>query len=310
MNIVIANEYYDLLQNINIQKQCYRGIYDIDQLGSSFNNVNYQSVIIDVTAIKGYEDVEVIKKLTRYIDYKKLFLFLNEYTITQSYLNELVLGGIYNFANEINGLVYLLGHPNEYKDVEKYNISNPNSGDVNIVPQLNNNRNSKIIGFYNLTEHAGATTLIYYLVKLLKKKYNVIGVEVDKNDFAYFNSNFLISTIENKINYVVNSNGDKDVIFVDLNNSEKAIDICEKVFYLVEPTTIKVNKLITSKPNVFSGLFDKKMVLNKCALSSGEIAEFENEAHLKTFCHIGLINERSKSNVDVIKFLTKIGYRL
>ena len=48
----------------------------------------------------------------------------------------------------------------------------------------------RIIGFKNVTAHAGATTLIYMLKKHLEVAYNVVAMEVDTDDFRYFKINF------------------------------------------------------------------------------------------------------------------------
>ena len=46
---------------------------------------------------------------------------------------------------------------------------------------------SRVIAIKNLTNGAGATTLTYMLKKQLAANYSVLAVEVDKNDFMYFN---------------------------------------------------------------------------------------------------------------------------
>ena len=42
---------------------------------------------------------------------------------------------------------------------------------------------TRVIGIKGLTDHAGATTLIYMLKKQLSEHYRVLGLELDKNDF-------------------------------------------------------------------------------------------------------------------------------
>ena len=46
----------------------------------------------------------------------------------------------------------------------------------------------------NVTNHAGSTTLTYLLKKHLEKAYSVVAVEVDSNDFVYFNDKSLKTT--------------------------------------------------------------------------------------------------------------------
>ena len=110
--------------------------------------------------------------------------------------------------------------------------------------------------------------------------------------------------------YLVNKYDDQDIIIIDTNNSNKAIEVCDEVLYLVEPTTIKINKLVLSKPSIFNDLFDKKVVLNKCFLSKWDIAEFENESRIKIFFSIPSINERDKNDPNATKLLTKLGIKM
>lgn len=311
MNIVIANQYNMLLKDIGIPTQEYRGLYDVNELGNSLQNIEYQRIIIDVTAIKGYQQVSTIKQLTNYIRSNSMILFLDDNCINDDYLNGLVSIGVYNFAKDIEGIKYLINNQNNYNDVagfQKKQSINEYSSDK--LPSSTKQRHSKVIGFVNVTRHAGATTLVYTLVKALKKKYNVIGIEVDSTDFSFFRNNLLISTIGNKIRYLVNKYDDQDVILIDTNGSTKAIEICDEMIYLVEPTTIKINKMILAKPSVFQELFDKKVVLNKSPLDKWEIAEFENEARIKTFYNLPIINERSKNDNNIVSFLKKLGFKI
>ena len=64
--------------------------------------------------------------------------------------------------------------------------------------------------------------------------------------------------LESKIESFENAN----VILIDLNSS-KAANLCDEVIYLLEPSTIKLNKLIRKDRNVFERLKGKKIILNK-----------------------------------------------
>lgn len=306
MNIIIANQYGQVIKGLNIADNSYIGLYDVNELGNSMHNLSFDLLIIDVTAIKNYQFVSTIKQLINYVEANKIILLLDNNCINDEYINGLVSIGVYNFAKDVDGLVNLVNNRNTYNDVSGY--VNEYASDA--LPVNKEKRHAKVIGLVNVTRHAGSTTLAYSLVKVLKKKYNVIGIEVDATDFSFFKSKNLISTIGNKIKYLVNKNDDKDIIIIDTNNSQKAIDVCDQVIYLVEPTTIKINKLMLSKPSIFKDIFDKKVVLNKCFLSKWDIAEFENESRIKIFYSIPSINERDKNDPNVIKLITKLGIKI
>lgn len=310
MNIVIANQFSNLIKNAGIGNQEYIGLYDVNELGNSFRMIQFDSLIIDVTAVKNYNDVSVFKQLINYISAEKIILLLDNNCINDTYLNSLVSMGIYNFAKDINGLVQLINKKNGYADVAGYAQNDGVSEYSSDVLPENDKRHCKVIGFENVTRHAGSTTLVAALVNLLKKKYNVIGIEVDSVDFSFFKNDNLVSTISNKINYLVNKNESMDIILIDTNGSEKAIDVCDEIIYLVEPTTLKINKLILARPTVFNDLFDKKVVLNRSALSKWDVAEFENESRIKTFYTLPLINERDNKDSNLVKFASKLGFKI
>lgn len=310
MNIVISNQFSAIIKRAGVATQEYIGLYDVNELGNSFRTVNFDNLIIDVTSVKNYRDVTVFKQLINYIGADKIILLLDNNCINDDYLSSLVGMGIYNFAKDIDGLVQLVQKRNSYNDVVGY-VKNDSVSEYSsdVLPE-NDKRHCKVIGFENVTRHAGATTLVAALVNILKKKYNVIGMEIDSVDFSFFKNKNLISTISNKLNYLIDKNDAMDIILIDTNGSEKAINACDEIIYLVEPTTLKINKLILANPTAFHDLFDKKIVLNRSNLNKWEVAEFENEARIKTFYSLPLINEKSGDDPNLIKFLSKLGFKI
>ena len=97
-----------------------------------------------------------------------------------------------------------------------------------------------------------------------------------------------------------------DVILVDLNDC-KDVDVCTKVFYLVEPSTIMINKMIRKNRDVLNFLKDKNVVLNKCNLSSEDVATFEYETKLKVFASIPNVDDRQENIESIKRFISKIG---
>ena len=63
-------------------------------------------------------------------------------------------------------------------------------------------------------------------------------------DFAYFRDKSMVSTVTPNFQGELTKYENYDVILVDLNNSVSAEGMCQTIIYLVEPTTIKINRLI------------------------------------------------------------------
>ena len=148
-----------------------------------------------------------------------------------------------------------------------------------------------VIGVKNITLHAGSTSLIYMLHKMVavNMKKSVLSIEIGKNDFRLFRDNKMISVNEDNVEEVIN-NSHEEVIFVDLNDYDE--DICSDILYLVEPSTIKLNGLMATNKNVFNELKNKKVLLNKSLLSSSDVNTLEGEAGIKFFFSIEPLNDR------------------
>ena len=95
------------------------------------------------------------------------------------------------------------------------------------------------------------------------------------------------------------------VILVDLNNSQEE-NLCSDIYYLLEPSTLKVNKLIRKNRTIFAALQNKKIVLNKSMLINKEVMDFEGEANIKILYNMPPLDER-KRNAIITDFLTVTG---
>ena len=173
---------------------------------------------------------------------------------------------------------------------------------------LNNNQESFIndfsqskalvVGFRNITEHAGTTTLIYKLNETLENRdrKHVALVEVGTNDLSFFRLAETASVQENELDNCLNNYSTRyDYVFVDLNQTGNDSS-CNLVLYLVEPTKIKINKLIVQNRNIFNELKDKYVVLNKSMLSDNEIGIFSQEAKMPFYATVGPFNDRTETN--------------
>ena len=269
MNVIISNKYQSLLANLDIDViKSINGEFDVEEIVSNFTNFFYNKMILDITSIRNYQDINTLQQLSVGLDMSKIILLLDDSEIVNSpmFLSQLVSMGIYNFTRNIDAVKFLIDNPNSYKDVASYHqlnntpVSTPTETGVS---QDNFNRlGLRVIGIKNVTNHAGSTTLTYLLKKHLEKAYTVTAVEVDNNDFMYFNDKTLRTTTALDLPSFIATNSNNEVILVDLND-KGSISSCTEVIYLIEPGLIKLNKLIRKDHKAFEKLKDKKVVLNR-----------------------------------------------
>lgn len=158
------------------------------------------------------------------------------------------------------------------------------------------NKAKRIIGVKNITEHAGSTTLIYMLQHMAKKNNrDILSIEINKNDFRLFRSSKMISIQEDKIEDAINSNKE-EIMLIDLNDC-KDDSFCSEILYLVEPSIIKLNKLMMENKLIFNDLHDKKVILNKSLLDQDDIKILEEEAGMKFFFNVVPVNDRNDNKV-------------
>ncbi len=328
MNVIISNKNQMMLENLGIDViKEMNGEFDADEIISTFQNFFFQRMILDITAIKNYTDIVNLQKISMSLDTDKIILLLDgtEKTSNPSFLSNLVSMGIYNFTKNVEGIQYLYNTPNTYRDVAKFhqltvqNSQNQAPQPVQfITPVINSNSinevtnnefyGTRIIGVKNVTKQSGASSLVYMMKKELTKHYNVIAIEVDKTDFNYFRDKDLISTITGEVGSIINKYKDKDVILVDINNSLVAEGFCQEVLYLIEPSIIKLQKLMMLSAASIQGLKDKKVVLNQSLLTPSQVANFEYEARMKVFYNLAPLNEREKKLPELDKLLVKLGF--
>jgi len=324
MNVMVYNKYKELLMGLNIEvMKSLEGVYNVDEIIDTFANFYYDKMILDITAIRDYQNTDNLQKLAMNINMENVILLLDDSpeTESKSYLSKLISLGIYNFTKNAEGINYLLVHPHTYRDVvnihslqdldpsaqgapQKQTIVEHYVGDTT-APVDSGSRKLRIIGFKNVTSHAGSTSLIYMLKKALNGYRNVAAVEVDKVDFLYFNDKDMVSTNSTDLLKEIMKRNACDIIFVDLNSYED-VDICTEVYYLIEPSTIMINRMMKKNKGILEKLKDKKIILNKCSLGTEDIATFEYETKLSVLFTIPPVDDRQE-NIDVIKrFANKI----
>ena len=306
MNVIIANEAKTMLSTLDIDViKSVDGVHTAEEIVEMFKNFFYARMILDVTAIKDYDNITNIQKISIGLDVDKIILLLpnNEISNSSSYLSKIISMGIYNFTTTVDGIKYLLGHPNTYKDVAHIQQLNDLSSTISDKVIAG----SSVIGIKNITDHAGSTTLIYMLKKELQETYgmSVVAIEVNRHDFLYFNDNNMVSVGDDKLLSEIAKHKGAAIILIDLNDSSNE-GACDDVLYLIEPSSIKLNKLMRRDRKIFEELKGKKLVLNMSLLSNSDIMDFEYEGRTKVFYNIPPLNDRVKNPV-LSDFLSKVG---
>lgn len=324
MNVIISNERQAELANLDIEViKSIHGVFDADELVQMFSNFFFGRMILDLTALKDYQDIRNLQKLSMALDVEKIIVLLPDTPecLAPQFLSRLISMGIYNFTTNLDGVNYLLTNPNTYRDVAHLHQLDVGGGTGGVAPMtpvapsgdgamvVNNivNGGAFILGIKNLTDHAGATMLTYLLKKELENLgKRVVAIEVGRRDFIYINDKSLISLTKDSLAPELLKHRDAAVILVDLNNDGN-IDLCSDVIYLVEPSTIKLNKLIRRDRKVFDNLRGKKIVLSKSLLTSQDIAEFEYEARTKVFFNLPPLDERANNSEVLTDLLNRLG---
>ena len=309
MNVVVANKYKQLIDSVDIEViKKIEGEYTAEELGNAFKNFYFQRMILDITAIKDYKNLENLRKLSVTLDMDKVILLLDdtEESGDPKYLSKLVSMKIYNFTKNVEGIVYLYNHPNSYRDVA--HIQQIEDVQLTVSETFTDLSDTKVIGIKNVTKQSGSSSLTYMMKKKLSEKYKVLAIEIDKNDFMYFNDKEMISVKANELgNTISKHRDDAEVIVVDLNNSNLE-DLCHEIIYLVEPSVIKLNRLMLIDQKSLVKLKNKKIVLNQSLLEPRDILDFEYEAKVKVFYNLPPLDERDKVNRPLMAFLIKLGF--
>lgn len=342
MNVIVANRYSAMLSSLSTKIDLIKtidGEFQVEELIAQFDNFFFNKMVLDITAISGYQDISQIQKLSFGMDVSKIILLLDDSQVVNSpqYLSELVSMGIYNFTRNIDAIAYLIDNPNIYKDVAQFHLIGMSNSMGGGQPQQQNNNSNKgmfgfnqstgnergfmsqamstpmiggtrVIGIKNLTDHAGATTLIYMLKKQLSENYSVLGLELDKNDFLFFNDPDLKSISSKELQSVINNPvNNYNVILIDVNDSSEGSN-CSEMLYLIEPSTLMLKKMILRDRNIKDKMKSMKIILNRSLLDSTDIRDFEGEARCSVFHNIPPLDDKKDKHRVLDELLNKLGF--
>lgn len=321
MNVIIANERQAELEGLNIEIiKSISGVYEADELVQMFSNFFFGRMILDLTAIKNYKDIRNLQKFALSLDVEKIIILIPDTPecLAPAFLSKMISMGIYNFTTNLDGVSYLLNNPNTYRDVAHLHQINQedavmmaapvnvDGGSTTVINQVINS-GPIVLGVKNITEHSGATMLIY----MLKKELDNMGkancaIEIDRRDFTFFNEKDMISITHEQLGNELLKHRDCSVILVDLNKDGDE-NVCTDILYLLEPSTLKLNKLMLANRKAFENIAGKKVVLNQNVLSNADIAELEYEAKFKTFAVLPPLDERANNSEMLQGLLSRLG---
>lgn len=312
MNVIVSNLNRNVFTNLDVDIiKSINGEFTADEIVQSFSNFFFNRMFLDITSIKDYANINNLKKISVGLDVSKIILYLSNDMVTnsESYISSLINMGFYNFAKNESEIKYLYDNPNSYKDVAHLQkIVEPETEQE--VPLKNIIEGIRIIGFKNFTNHAGATSLIYMLKKQLSMNYYTVAIEINKRDFMFYNDKDMISckSIELK-NVITKYNSDCNVILIDLNDLDLATahTVCDDVIYLMESSTLMINKLVMLDNQCFSKMSHNKVVLNRSLLSQKDINQLKFETELDFFDVLPPMNDRADNSKNLFPMLEKLG---
>ena len=315
MNVIVSNLNSNRFVNLDIDViKSITGEFTVDEIVQSFSNFFFNRMFLDITAVKDYTNVNVFKTLSMELDVSKIILLLSDDNVVNSdfYISRLISMGIYNFARTEDELRYLYNNPNSYKDVAHLQKMDETVVTMPVIEENNDkvvegSNRTRIIGFKNFTSHAGATSLIYMLKKQLSNNYYTIALEVNKRDFMFFNDKDMISCNPGGLNNLISKYNTANVILVDLNDLDQAIafSVCTDVIYLMESSTLMINKAVMLDSKGLSSLVDKKVVLNRSLLNLKDVKQLEFESNINFFDVLPPLNDREDNSEQLIPFLAK-----
>ena len=92
MNVMVVNKYKELLMGLNIEvMKSMEGVFNVDEIIDTFTNFYYDKMILDITAIRDYQNTDNLQKLAMNINMENVILLLDDSpeTETNSYLSKL-----------------------------------------------------------------------------------------------------------------------------------------------------------------------------------------------------------------------------
>lgn len=322
MNVVTANENKNIIDRLDFDIiKRIDGEYELNELMSKLVNLYFNKIVIDITSIRNYRNLNLFSELKKYIDPSKVIILLNSDPIVNSrdYIKAMIDNDFYNFTRNFEGIKFLYTSPNDYDKVKHFKEDDilettmPSMKDevIEIEEPSLAFSGKKIIGLIDLTDHAGASTLTNMMVRQLNNHgYKAYGIEMFRQDLLYYRSDVLFSCMnKNDLDNKLRQLNDAEAIVIDLNEFGEANNYCDEILYLVEPSYIRLTKLLRKNKNAFLERKNEKIVLNMSFVNENDRLDFEYELKCKIFDNIPAINDRNKNSKEINDLLYKLGFK-
>lgn len=320
MNVVTANQNKEIIDRLDIDIiKRIDGEYELRELLGKFVNLYFNKMIIDITSIKNYKDIKIIEELAKVVDPSRVILLLNNdpELNTPLYMSTLINCGFYNFTRNFEGIKFLYNTPNTYENVKHLMLSDAEQkaqmgayiASQNVVFK---EIKRQVIGLQNISVHAGSTSLVNMMVRQLRDNgINAVGIEMFKQDLIFYHEKFLFSCmnrqdLENKLRELT----DCEAVIIDLNEFGEADKYCDEILYIIEPSYVKLTKMIKKNRNVLVEHKDDKILLNMSFVNNQEVPDFEYETKLKIFDNLPPLNDRNRNLPEINGLLGKLGFIL
>ena len=310
MNVIVSNLNRNAFINLDVDIiKSINGEFAAEEIVQSFSNFFFNRMFLDITAIENYTNINNLKKISVGLDVSKIILYLSNDIVvnSESYISKLISMGFYNFAKNETELKYLYDNPNSYKDVAHLQkIVEEEKKEEKPIEKIMSE--TRVIGIKNYTSHAGATSLIYMLKKQLSKNYYTVAIEINKRDFMFFNDKDMISCRANELKNLIANYNNTNIILIDLNDLDlaTAYSTCNDIIYLMESSTLMINKLVMLDNECFNKISGNKVVLNKSLLNTKDIKQLEFESGIKFLETLPPMNDREDNSDLLLPLLEKL----
>lgn len=312
MNVIVGNLNNSKFLNLDVDIiKTINGEFSADEIVQTFSNFFFNRMFLDITAIEGYTNINNLKRISVGLDVSKIILLLSDDMVvnSDSYISNLVSMGFYNFARNESEIKYLYDNPNSYKDVahlqkmDKIDTSGVVTSDL--VEKIDDVR---IIGFKNFTSHAGATSLIYMLKKILSNNYYTVAIEINKRDFMFYRDDDMVSCNANNFSNVIYKYNNANIVLVDLNDLDMttANSVCDDIIYLMESSTLMINRIVTLDNDCFRKIGNNKVVLNQSLLDNKDVSRLQFESGIRFFSVIPCLDDRKDNSEELYPLLERL----
>ncbi len=275
--------------------------------------MNTPNMGVQNNAPDNFHNTEILSKMPQYnemINGNPNNNIINNNPISNNSFNNNVMTN--QNINTVNNAFNSTEMKNSFNDF--YNSSNAtnNNDEQNnsgFYQEFDSSTKSFVLGVKNITVHAGSTTLVYLMMKAAREILNlrVNAIEVNKNDFKYYNDNDMISTTTDALPNVIDGSN-ANLIIVDLNDYYGNFSIFNDVIYLVEPSVIRLNKLMIDNRFAFKENAKHKLLLNMSLLNLNEVDALSKEAGVEFLLNIPPINDRVHNDI-ILKILNLFGFK-